>query len=83
MSVTSDYNSIANEELIENIKAFCSAYAYTKDSIKSQILHYGHQWRLIRCDHHHSHLWQGQYFTGTERGVTTTTSSTTTSTMVD
>ena len=35
MSVNSEYNYITNEELIENIRAFCSAY--TKDSVKSQI----------------------------------------------
>ena len=37
MSVISEYNYITNEELIENIKAFCSAY--TKDSVESQILY--------------------------------------------
>ena len=37
MSVMSEYNYITNEELIENIKAFCSAY--TKDSVESQILY--------------------------------------------
>ena len=37
MSVTSDYNSIANEESIENMKAFCSAYI--KDSVESKILY--------------------------------------------
>jgi len=35
MSVSSEINYITNEDLIENIKAFCSAY--TKDSVKSQI----------------------------------------------
>ena len=35
MSVLSEINYITNEDLIENIKAFCSAY--TKDSVKSQI----------------------------------------------
>ena len=35
MSVSSEIHYITNEELIENIKAFCSAY--TKDSVKSQI----------------------------------------------
>ena len=35
MSVSSEINYITNEDLIENIKAFCSAK--TKDSVKSQI----------------------------------------------
>ena len=35
MSVSSEMNYITNEDLIENIKTFCSAY--TKDSDKSQI----------------------------------------------
>lgn len=38
MSVISEYNYLTNEELFENIKAFCSAY--TKDSVKIQILYY-------------------------------------------
>ena len=35
MSVSPESNYTTNEDLIENIKAFCSAYA--KDSVKSQI----------------------------------------------
>ena len=35
MSVSSEIHYLTNEDLIENIKAFCSAY--TKDSVKSQI----------------------------------------------
>jgi hypothetical protein len=35
MSVSSEINCIINEDLTENMKAFCSAY--TKDSVKSQI----------------------------------------------
>jgi len=35
MSFSSDINYITNEDLIENIKAFCSAYTFC--SVKSQI----------------------------------------------